>query len=51
MRLATARLGDRAVGCVAGDGGLFPLPDGQTVDDLVRLGLTRALDVAAAALP
>jgi 2-keto-4-pentenoate hydratase/2-oxohepta-3-ene-1,7-dioic acid hydratase in catechol pathway len=50
MRLATARIGDRTVGCVAGAGGLFPLPDRQTVDDLVRLGLARALDVAAAAL-
>ena len=49
MRLATAEREGRRFGAVVEDDVLFPLPDGLAVDDLVRLGLDRALEVGASA--
>ncbi len=49
MRLATAEQEGRRFGAVVGDEGLHPLPDGLTVDELVRAGLERALELAAPA--
>ncbi|RYP84015.1 fumarylacetoacetate hydrolase family protein [Nocardioides guangzhouensis] len=50
MRLATARVGDLVVGAVLAEDGLHPLPDGLTVDDLVRAGLPAALEIGTRAL-
>ena len=47
MRLATAEREGRRFGAVVEDDVLFPLPDGLAVDDLVRSGLDRALEVGA----
>ena len=49
MRLATAEREGRRFGAVVEDDVLFPLPDGLAVDDLVRSGLDRALEVGASA--
>jgi 2-keto-4-pentenoate hydratase/2-oxohepta-3-ene-1,7-dioic acid hydratase in catechol pathway len=50
MKLVTARVGDRTFGGVVHDDQVFPLPGGQTVDDLVRAGLDRAREAGEAAL-
>ena len=49
MKLATAESAGRRFGAVVEGDQLFPLPDGQTVDDLVRSGLDRTLAVSSAA--
>lgn len=49
MRLATAESDGRRFGAMVEGDQLFPLPDGGTVDDLVRGGLDRTLAVGAAA--
>jgi len=51
VKLATAEMDGRSsFGAVVQDEGLYPLPDGLTVDDLVQAGLPRALDLAAPSL-
>ncbi|GAA2165791.1 2-keto-4-pentenoate hydratase/2-oxohepta-3-ene-1,7-dioic acid hydratase in catechol pathway [Humibacillus xanthopallidus] len=51
MRLATVRTADgRVTGAVVEDGTAYLLPGGDTVGDLVRSGLERALDVGGRAL-
>jgi 2-keto-4-pentenoate hydratase/2-oxohepta-3-ene-1,7-dioic acid hydratase in catechol pathway len=50
MRLATAEVSGQRVGGVIADDRFFPLPDGLTVDSLVQLGLSRALEIAPLAL-
>lgn len=50
MRLATADRDGRRFGAVVREDGLFPLPDGLGVDDLVRAGLAEALAAGARAL-
>ena len=49
MKLATAESAGRRFGAVVEGDQLFPLPDGLSVDDLVRAGLDRTLAVGAAA--
>ncbi|WP_307873094.1 fumarylacetoacetate hydrolase family protein [Paractinoplanes ovalisporus] len=45
MRLASYLDGERVAGAVVRDDGLHPLPDNLTVDDLVAMGLERALEI------
>ena len=49
MKLATAERDGARFGAVVEDDLLFPLPDGITVDDLVRSGLDRTLTVGDSA--
>jgi 2-keto-4-pentenoate hydratase/2-oxohepta-3-ene-1,7-dioic acid hydratase in catechol pathway len=50
VKLATALVEGRRFGAVVLGDLLYPLPGGLTVDDLVRAGLARALELAAPAL-
>lgn len=50
MRLATLDRDGALVGAVVRDGAAYPLPEGRTVDDLVRLGLPAALAIGEQAL-
>jgi 2-keto-4-pentenoate hydratase/2-oxohepta-3-ene-1,7-dioic acid hydratase in catechol pathway len=45
MRLATVEVEGRLLGAVVTNDGLVALPDGLTVDDLVRGGLERAIEL------
>jgi 2-keto-4-pentenoate hydratase/2-oxohepta-3-ene-1,7-dioic acid hydratase in catechol pathway len=49
MRLAALLLDGTTVGAVVEDDTAYPLPDGLSVGDLVRLGLERALEISAQA--
>ncbi len=50
MRLVTAEAGGAVFGAVVEGDQVHPLPDALSVDDLVRSGLDRALEVGAAAV-